>query len=130
MAGRDRVDPRVVPKPVAVTNERRVGNAVRQRFAIASDPSDHAAFFGHEVVDALVFDWLSVDLKDTIDHLNAVARQADDALDVVYEIVLRQAKHHHITALRFGRKQTAGKQPRRKRQRVVRVAVESFETNR
>jgi hypothetical protein len=43
---------------------------------------------------------LAVDVQDVADHLDAVARQADHALDVVGLVVARQLEHDDVAAFR------------------------------
>ena len=105
---------------------RRVAHAVRQRLAIALDALHDAVVVGDEVVDALALDRRAVDVEHAVDHLNAVAGQTDDALDVVDRVVLRQAEHHDVAALRLRGEKAAGKDRRRERQRVVGIAVGIF----
>ncbi len=123
---RHRVDRRVVEETIIGESEYGVAHAVRQRFAITLYALNRAVFLGREVVDAFVLDRLPIDLQHAVDHLNAVARQADDPFDEIDRIVLRQPEHDDIAALRFGGEQPAGEQPGRERQRIMRIAVSVF----
>ena len=126
MAGRHGVDRRVVVEAVIGEIERGVDDAVRQRLAIALDALHGAVVVGDEVVDALALDRLAVDVEHAVDHLNAVAGQPDDALDVVGGVVLRQAEHDDVAAIDRLAENAAGENRRRERQRVMGVAVGIF----
>ena len=70
---------------------------------------------------------LAVDVQHAVDHLDAVAGQADHALDVVGGVVLRQPEHHDVAALGLAEAPiAAGEQRRRQRQRIMAVAVGVF----
>ena len=126
MAGRHGVDRGVVVEAVIGEIERRVAHAVRQRLAIALDALNRAVVVGDEIVDALALDRLAVDVEHAVDHLDAVAGQADDALDVVDRVVLGQAEHDHVAALDRLTDNAAGEDRRRERQRIMGVAVGIF----
>ena len=74
----------------------------------------------------VALDRLAVDVEHAVDHLNAVARQSDDPLDVVGGVVLRQPEHHHVAATDRLADNAAGENRRRKWQRVMGVAVGIF----
>ena len=99
MVGRHGVDRRVVVEAVIGEIERGVADAVRQRLAVALDALHDAVVVGDEVVDALALDRRAVDVEHAVDHLDLVAGQPDDALDVVDGVVLRQPEHHDVAAL-------------------------------
>ena len=42
---------------------------------------------------------LAVDAEDSVEHLNTVTRQSDDALDVIGVVVAWQLEHRDIAAL-------------------------------
>src|SRR6266545_3006134 len=62
-------------------------------------------------------------MQQPADHLDAIAGQADDALDVIGGGVTRQTEYRHIAALRLRAKDAARKQWQRKRQGIAGVAV-------
>jgi len=92
-----------------------------QRFAPLPD-----AFAGarvSEINHPFVLDRRAVDVQHTCDHLDAVARTPNDPFDVVGRVVLWQAKHDHVSALRLGSKHASGKEVRRAGERIMRVPI-------
>ena len=124
MPRRHYIDLRVVEEAVVLDVERSIRHAVRQDFAPA--PEVLAGLRVDEIIHAFALDRLAVDMQHAVDHLDAVARQPDETLDVVGGAVLRQTEHHHVAALRFGGENTSGKPSRRTRERIVGVAVSVF----
>src|SRR6202030_3184231 len=105
---------------------RQRGHPVGQRFSPASHAFRAAVFIVDEVVDTLALDWRAVDIKQPINHLDAVAWETDDAHDVIGGVVLRKADHDYVAALRRRAEDAAGKQRRRQRQGTVAVTVAVF----
>ena len=126
VAGRHGIDRRVVVEAVIGEIERGVAHAIRQGFAKLLDALHDAVVVGDEIVDALARHRLAVDVEHAVDHLDAVARQPDHTLDVIDRVVLGQPEHHDVAALRLRGQETAGKERRRERERVVRIAVGIF----
>src|SRR5262245_51497124 len=62
-------------------------------------------------------------MQQSVDHLDTIAREADDALDVILGGVARQSEDRHVAALRLRAKDAARKQGQRKRQRIAAVAI-------
>src|SRR5262249_21677019 len=111
------VDRRIVVKAVVDQIERRVAHPIRQSLPPPLDPRGTRALFGlDEVLNALPLDWLAIDMQHAVDHLDAVAGQANDPLDVVRGIILRQSKHDDITAVGLRGPDAPGEQRRGGRQ--------------
>ncbi len=104
VVGRHGVDAGVVPQAtVAVAFDDRVRDAVRQRLGVLGDLGRLAEGVGGRVVgDLLALHRPAVDVEQAVDHLDAVAGQADHPLDVVGGIVLRQLEHRDVAALGLG----------------------------
>jgi len=66
---------------------------------------------------------LAVDVEDAVDDLDPVARQTDEALDVVDLGVRREAEYDDVATLRLTAEDSALEQVRRERQRILRIAV-------
>ena len=99
VAGRHRVDLRVVVEGVIDEIERVVAHAVRQRLLPALDALDARPVLGADkVLGLLALDRHAVDVEQALDHLDLVARQPDHALDVVGGVLARQAEHHDVAA--------------------------------
>src|SRR3546814_10649801 len=81
--------------------KRMVGDAVRQGLLPLLGTADDIAVMVAllEILDAVPLDRRAVDIERAILHLHLVARQADQALDVVDRGILREAEHHDIAAL-------------------------------
>src|SRR5215470_6932625 len=126
LAGRHVINPRVVVGSVVDQIERGIAHAVWQGFAPALDAAGLTFLGVNEVLDPLALDGPAVDVEVAVDHLDAVARQPDDAEDVIDRVVLRQAKHHDVTALRLRCKDAPGEQRRRQWQRIMAVAIAEF----
>ena len=76
-------------------------HAVRQRFYVLCQRDDGAVPLLIEVVlDAPARHRLTVEMEDSVLHLNMIAGQPDDPLDVVGRIVGRQFEDHDVAALR------------------------------
>src|SRR4029453_13992322 len=90
-------------------------------------PGGAATLLGlNEVIDPLALDGNAVDVEHALDHLDAVAGQADEPLVVFGRALLRQSKHYDVAALRRARPDPPREQVGRERQRVVAVAVRVF----
>jgi hypothetical protein len=124
MARRDHIFLGIVEKPVVLKIEHFIDDTVRKRLAEATHAI--AILVVEEILDALLLDSGAVDVEHAVLHLDSVAGKADDALDIVGRIILRQAEHHHVAALRLGAENAAGEQRRRQRQRIMAVAVAVF----
>src|SRR5206468_7896826 len=85
-----------------------------------------AGVLADEIGQALALDGLVVDVEQAFPHLNAVARQADHALDVIGGVVLRQAEHHDVTPVRLRAEDAAREQRRRQWNGIVAIAVGIF----
>ena len=123
------VDVGVVVEAVVDAIERFIADAVRQRFLPALDARGGvgaAGVLADEIGKPLALDRLVVDVEQAFPHLDAVARQADHALDVIGGVVLRQAEHHDVAAVRLRAEDAAREQRRRQRNRIVAVAVGIF----
>jgi hypothetical protein len=85
--------------------------AVRQRLDVPRF-AHHVAACGvsHVVGDPFALDRLVVDVKHAPPHLDAVARQPDDPLDVVGAVVGRQLEDHDVAAFRRGEEYAARNQ--------------------
>ena len=81
--------------------------------AIARRPDAHPAAFNR----------LAVDVQDAVRNLNRVAGQANDALDVVGRVVLRQLENHDVATLGLARQDAVLDQRQAPRQGVAAVAV-------
>ncbi|GJD69745.1 hypothetical protein MMMDOFMJ_2683 [Methylobacterium gnaphalii] len=131
MAGRYRVQLGIVPETVvAITLDHAVLHTARKRLHVLRHLGRLAEGVGGFVIgDLLALDRLTVDVEHARDHLDLVAGQADDALDVVGGVVLRQLEDGDVAALRLGAPDAgmvlAG-QVLGERQRVFRVAVGVF----
>ena len=75
-----------------------------------------------QIGDAAAGDFDAVDPHHAIDHLDAIPRQADDALDII-DIVDRMFEHHDIAALGHAGEDAAGDQRPAERQAVPRPAI-------
>ncbi|CAD5254240.1 hypothetical protein BOS5A_200099 [Bosea sp. EC-HK365B] len=128
MAGRHREHRGVVEGAgVAFTLDDAVANPVRQDLAILDHGGGSApGVGGDEIGDPLALHRRVVDVEDAVDHLDAVAGQADDALDVIGRSVARQLEHGDVAALRLGGPDPALEQRRAERHRVLRIAVGVF----
>src|SRR5262249_56756548 len=92
-------------------------------------PRGARAFLGlDEVLDTLALDRLAVDMEHAVDHLDAIAGQADHALDVVSGIVLRQPEHDHVAAGGLRRPDASGEQRRGGPRSIVAVTRGKFRT--
>ena len=85
---------------------------------------------GRERRDLLARDHLAVDEQPAVGHLDLVARQADQALDVVGLAVARQLEHDDVAALGLRGEDAAGHrrggEVEKARQRKMRIAVGVF----
>src|SRR6202008_587737 len=82
--------------------ERVVAHAVRQRFVKLFDWFIAPARTLADVVfDLLAVDRIAVNNDLTTQHLDAVPRQTDHALDVVGGVIVRQTKNDDIATLWF-----------------------------
>src|SRR5947209_2839205 len=78
------IDRRVVVKAIIHQAEGCVAHAVRQCLPPTLNSGDTRPFLGlYKVLDALAAHRLSVDVKNAVDHLDAIARKPDNPLDVV-----------------------------------------------
>src|SRR5262249_60467346 len=90
--------------------ERGVARASRQRLAPLFRARDAPARIGlGETLDPLALDRRAVEIEDSLDHLDAIARQADHSLDVVGRRVARQPEYHDIAVARLRGEDAAGK---------------------
>ena len=80
----------------------------------------------HEILHPLTAHGLAIQVKTPTLHLDAVAGQPDDTLDVVRALVQRAFEHHHVTAHYLAFHDAAIKQIQRKRQRMSAVTVGIF----
>ena len=129
MARRHGVDNGIVVEAVVDAIERLIADAVRQRLLPALHPRGGfrtAGVLADEIAQPLALHRLVVDVEQPLLHLDAIAGQADHALDVVGGVVLGQAEHHDIAARGFGAEDAPRKQGRRQRKRIVAVAVGIF----
>ena len=69
---------------------------------------------------------LAVDVELALAHLDAVAGQSDDALDVVGRVVARILEHRDIAAVRQAPEDASGERRPAERQRIARIAVAVF----
>ena len=64
--------------------------------------------------DLFAFHRRAIDVQDAVDHLDAVARQANHAFDVVDRRVFRQPEHDDVAALGLRREDAIGNQRQRR----------------
>src|SRR6185503_20113814 len=69
---------------------------------------------------------LPVDVEQAFPHLDAIAWQPDDPLDVVGRVVARVLEHRDIATGRQAPEDTAGERRPAERQGVARIAVAEF----
>ena len=118
---------RIVERPIVAHLDDAVLHAVRQGFDILRKRNDGAVAFLIEVVlDAPARHRLTVDIEDAVFHLDVIAGEADDTLDVVGRIVSRQFEDNDITALRRMKENPSGKYRQSQRQRVTAVSIRKF----
>ena len=97
-----------------------------QGFDEAADLDPHVGFPGDVVAEQAAGGGLTIDVELAGLHLDAIAGQADDALDVVGGIVAGELEDGDVAALGQGGEDAAGEQVWREGQRVPRVAVAVF----
>src|SRR5581483_654872 len=83
------------------------------------------------VADLHALDRLAIDMEDAADHLDAIARQADQPLDVVgpvvaLALVARILEHRHVAALRLMEEDAAREEAEREWKRMLAVTVRAF----
>jgi hypothetical protein len=122
--------PRVVRTRIRPAIQRFVGDAVRQRLHIAGNGDFaviRAGFASRagtdEILDALALDALAIDVEYALDHLNAVARQTDHALDVILGIIAREFEDGDISAFRVGTEDSTFEKVGAPREGVPAVAI-------
>jgi len=72
---------------------------IRQRLDVLRETDRRAALAIDVILDALALDHEAVDVELAALHLDMVARQADDTLDVVGRVVTRQLEDGDIAAV-------------------------------
>ena len=102
---RDIVDRRVVERAVVADLDdamlqRRLARPARQRLHVLAQHHRRAAFLVYEILDWPARYQLIVDVEIAVPHLDVVARQPDDALDVIGRGIARQFEDGNIAALR------------------------------
>src|SRR5262249_11363439 len=97
-----------------------------QSLAILFYPLHDAVLVGDHVLDALSRHCNAVDIEHAVNHLDAVARQTDDAFDVIDRIILRQPEDHDIATLRLRTEDASREKGRRKGEGIMCVAVREF----
>ena len=65
-------------------------------------------------------------MQHAADHLNAVARQPNDTLDVIGRIIARELEYRDVATLRLGTENAAVEQVRAPGERIFAVAVAEF----
>ena len=80
----------------------------------AGDATDGAIV--DEIIDGRARDLQVIHVENTLPHLNAVAGQADDALDIVGTVVRRQLEDRDIATFRQIAEETAAANRRAERQ--------------
>ncbi len=101
--------------------------AVRQGFDVARDTFHIAVVFVLDIVAGpLPLHRFAVDVQDAAKHLDPVARQADDALDVVRLVVGRPLEDGDVAPFGFGEQDTPWDQGQTERQRMTAVPVGEF----
>src|SRR5437764_1375437 len=105
VAGGDAIFLGVVVEPVVDQVECLMAHPVGQSLAPLLDTDLVAILFGLDIIlDLLALHRRPVDMQETVDHLDAIAGQPDDALEVVGRWILRKPEHDHVAALRLRRK--------------------------
>src|SRR5690606_35697670 len=96
-----------------------VAHAVGQRLAIGIYWSERKRLIRTLVrhAEMLALDRHTIDVQHAIDHLDAVARQTDHALDEIAIWLWHRAEHDHFAALRFTTEQAAVRQQALKRRK-------------
>ena len=131
MARRHVIDRRVVERPVVADLddrmvERRFAGPARQALDILAQQHHRAALVVDEILGRPARHLLVVDEELTVPHLDVIARQSDDPLDVVGRGVGRQFEYRDIAAMRRTRQDPAGKQRQSEGQRIAAVAIGKF----
>ena len=75
--------------------------AIRQCFAVFRYTLQAEHTLHLALAQFFSLDRLTIDVEDAAAHLNAVARQTDQSLEVVYLCVRRQLENDHIAPFRF-----------------------------
>ncbi|ENN86272.1 hypothetical protein RHSP_34952 [Rhizobium freirei PRF 81] len=125
MPGRNDIFLRVVAARIRRKIQRVIDLAgIRQPLAIDRDVIARLlAVVRRESAMRLARHGLAVDVKDIVLNLDAIARQAHDALDVVDIGIRREAEDDDVAALRLTAEDAAAEQVRRERQRILRIAI-------
>src|SRR5579863_9633087 len=77
-------------------------------------------------LQSITFDRHAVDIKSAMAHLNRVAWQADQALDIIGRIVMRPFENNNVAALRRMTENTAGKRRQAKKSSGAAIAIFIF----
>lgn len=117
---------RVVVRPVLGLLEDRVAHAIGQGLQVLVALDRDAALAGHGVADKGAGHQDVVDVELACAHLDVVAGQADDALDVVHRRVAGVLEDDDVAAGGQAAEDAAGEQRRRERQREMAVAIGVF----
>src|SRR5262245_41903289 len=88
--------------------------------------ADESPLSGDGILAPCARDRLAIEMQMAPDHLDAVARQPNNALDQIDRVVFRRAEHHDIAAARERREDATGENRRREWQRIAAVAVGEF----
>src|SRR5262249_16403842 len=93
--------------------QRLVTHSVGQRFAPPLDAIDHRTRrLADEIGKLSTLYGLAIDMQQSIDDLNLVARKSDDPLYVVDGVISRQPEDDNIAALRLRTHDPADKRRR------------------
>ena len=106
--------------------ERRFAGAARQALDELVEQHHRAALFIDEILGRPARHLLVIDVELAVPHLDMIARQADDPLDVVGRGIGRQFEHRDVAALRRMRQDPAGKQRQSEGQRIAAIAIGEF----
>src|SRR5262245_15868300 len=129
VASRNVVDSRVVVKAVVDAIECFMARAIHQCFAPALGPiaiTRPARLIADDIGQSLPLHRHAVDVEQPLLHLNAVARQSNDTLDVADRVVSWRPEDNDVAALRHRAEYASRKQTRRKRQGIAAVAISIF----
>ncbi len=100
MSGRNNINLRIILRPViTIISKYFVLNAIRKCFDILRLANDIASgIMPYEIGNSPPFHRLAVDVEDTMDHLDAITGQTDNALDIIDAILRRFLEDHNVTA--------------------------------
>lgn len=85
-------------------------DTIGQRFHVLGHFFNNAAIFDLEILNAFQLNGGPVDVKNAVFDLNAIFRQADDPLDIVYGRVLWEPEDSDLSPLGFLAEEAAGEQ--------------------